>query len=75
MSIILNIIIYTCIIDELDYSLYRWKPVNYMYHYSNSTQTTLYFPNHKFMTQWKTCTYINDLTNNNNSGDSISSYG
>jgi len=39
------------------------------------TQTTLYFPNHVIMTQGNTCTYINDLTINNNSGDSILSSG
>jgi len=37
------------------------------------TRTTLYFSNHLIMTQGNTCTYINDLTNNIKSGDSISS--
>ena len=35
-------------------------------------QTTFYFPNHMIMTQGNTCTYINGLTNNSNSGDSRS---
>ena len=43
-------------------------------HNNNSTQPTC-FPNHMAMTQGNTCMYIHDLTNNNNSGDSISSSG
>jgi len=38
----------------------------------NSNQTTVYFPNHVMMAQGNTCTYINDLTNNNNSRESLS---
>ena len=41
--------------------------------YQTQTQTTFYFPKHMSMAQGNTCTYITDLTNNNNSGDSISS--
>ena len=41
--------------------------------YQTQTQTTFYFPKHMIMAQGNTCTYITDLTNNNNSGDSISS--
>ena len=43
--------------------------------YQTQTQTTFYFPKHMIMAQGNTCTYITDLTNNNNSGDSISSSG
>ena len=43
--------------------------------YQTQTQTTFYFSKHMIMAQGNTCTYITDLTNNNNSGDSISSSG
>jgi len=51
--------------------------VHFLHEITTQTQIqpTFYFPNHMFMSQVNVCASINDLTNNNNNGDSISSSG